>query len=275
MKTMTFRRRFALLSVLLAFAICLASPPRAFSQDSVSGSKLDKSLVKELDELRAKVRRLEAILGRNGRPKASMAKKGMGMGMGKKISGKGMGMGKGMAGKGMGMGKKMAGKGMGMGGKKMGKGKEMAGKGMMGRGPRMGGMPMQSALPGFPGASHIYHIGETGFFLTHSEHITITADQQKKLNDIKTRTLLADATFERQIDEAEQQLWKLTAAAEPDIAKIEANVREIARLTGNRRLAFIRGVGEAAAVLTDDQRQDLVGEHAPQGDQSDSINSNE
>ena len=31
-----------------------------------------------------------------------------------------------------------------------------------------------SAMPGQPGASHLYHIGSTGFFLNHSRHITLT-----------------------------------------------------------------------------------------------------
>ena len=187
----------------------------------------------------------------------------------------------------------MAGKGMmdkGMG--QMGKGKDMMSKekdkmgqmgtgmtgkgmGMMGRGPKMGNTSMQSALPGFPGASHIYHIGETGFFLDHPQHITLNADQQKKLNDIKAKTLLADGTFERQIDQAERQLWMLTAADEPDIKKIEAKIREIAKLGGDRRLAFIRGVGDAAAVLTAEQRQKLSGEHAVDDNPSDPATSKE
>ena len=49
----------------------------------------------------------------------------------------------------------------------------------------------QSALPGFPGASHLYHIGATGFFLDHPEHITLSADQQVALNKIKDQALLA------------------------------------------------------------------------------------
>ena len=40
----------------------------------------------------------------------------------------------------------------------------------------MGGMKMSSALPGFPGSSHLYHIGSTGFFLDHPTHITLTSD---------------------------------------------------------------------------------------------------
>ncbi|GMR21842.1 MAG: hypothetical protein BMS9Abin37_0160 [Acidobacteriota bacterium] len=248
---MSFKRQFALVCVLLASASYLGPHSRAFSQESATGSSPDNSLVKELDELRAKVRRLEATLERNSGPGASTAEQAASTSASDAPT-------------------KMAGNGQ------MGKDKAQMGKtkGMMGRGPKMGSMSVQSALPGFPGASHIYHIGETGFFLDHPEHITLTAGQQKKLNDIKAKTLLADGTFERQIDETEQELWMLTAADEPDIEKIEAKVREIAKLNGDRRLAYIRAIGEAAAVLTDDQRQKLLGALASEGDRPDSTNPN-
>tara|TARA_R110002073_G_scaffold149534_11_gene303307 strand:- start:8243 stop:9346 length:1104 start_codon:yes stop_codon:yes gene_type:complete len=160
---------------------------------------------------------------------------------------------------GMGMGMKKKGMGM-MSGGMMG----MKGMGMMGRNPAMksdsmSSMNMSSALPGFPGASHLYHIGETGFFLDHPQHITLSAEQQKQLNEIKESALLATATTERKIDEAEQQLWQLTAADQPDINKIEAKAKEIASLNVSNRIEFIRAVGKAAEVLTDDQRQVLVG----------------
>lgn len=186
---------------------------------------------------------------------ASSDSGGMSMGMGKGGMGdKGM-----MSGGGMGMGgMDMKKKGMGMG--MMG----MKGMGMMGRNPAMksdsmGSMNMPSALPGFPGASHLYHIGETGFFLDHPQHITMSAEQQKQLNQIKESALLATATAERTIDEAEQQLWQLTADAQPDINKIEAKAKEIASLSVSNRIEFIRAVGKSAEVLNEDQRQALVG----------------
>ncbi len=49
------------------------------------------------------------------------------------------------------------------------------------------GMPMSppatppSALPGFSGVSHSYHIGSTGFFLEHAQHIGLSTDQQAAL----------------------------------------------------------------------------------------------
>src|SRR5581483_2029194 len=47
----------------------------------------------------------------------------------------------------------------------------------------MEGMDMpRSALPGFPGASHLYHIGATGFFLDRTDHIALSTDQQVALN---------------------------------------------------------------------------------------------
>tara|TARA_R110002049_G_scaffold288534_1_gene471108 strand:+ start:24544 stop:25518 length:975 start_codon:yes stop_codon:yes gene_type:complete len=179
---------------------------------------------------------------------SSMSSGGMGMG--------GMGMMKGMGGTSGGMGMGMM-KGMGMMGRNPAMKSSMNGMGSM------GSMSMPSALPGFAGASHLYHIGETGFFLDHPQHIAITDEQQLQLNKIKESSLLATATSERKIDEAEQELWMLTADAQPDITKIEAKAKEIAQLQVDNRLAFIRSVGKAAEVLTEEQRQTLVGMATP------------
>lgn len=123
----------------------------------------------------------------------------------------------------------------------------------------MGGMKTSSALPGFPGMSHLYHIGSTGFFLDHSTHITLTPDQQMTLNRIKEKATLDQSDADRKIAEAEQQMWQLTAADSPDADKIEAKTREIEKLRADQRLAFIRAVGEAAKVLTPEQQQVLLG----------------
>jgi Spy/CpxP family protein refolding chaperone len=146
--------------------------------------------------------------------------------------------------------------GMGMmGGMDMG----MMGMGAMGQAPGMAGMSVGSALPGFPGASHLYHVGATGFFLDHDEHIALTDAQKAGLNRVKEQALLEGTAARRQVEEAEQALWTLTAADQPDIRSIEAKVREIAKLRADQRLAFIRSVGEAAKVLTEEQRRQLVG----------------
>ncbi|MFO0842273.1 MAG: hypothetical protein U0797_07715 [Gemmataceae bacterium] len=130
---------------------------------------------------------------------------------------------------------------------------------MMGQMASGGGRPM-SSLPGFPGASHLYHIGETGFFLDHPEHIALAPDQASKLGRIRETALESWADAERKLAAAEEGLWKLTAADQPSLEAIEAAVRQIEKLRADRRIAFIRAVGGAALVLTDDQRGSLLGQ---------------
>ena len=123
----------------------------------------------------------------------------------------------------------------------------------------MSNLPSTSRLPGFPGGSHLYHIGASGFFLDHPQHITLTVEQQTLLNGIKEKALLDRASSARRIQDAEQELWALTAAEAPDVVKIEAKVRAIEKLGGDQRLAVIRAVGEAARVLTAEQQAALLG----------------
>lgn len=129
----------------------------------------------------------------------------------------------------------------------------------------MSNMAPTSRLPGFPGSSHLYHVGASGFFLDHPQHITLSTEQQTTLNRIKEKALLDRANSTRRIEEAEQELWTLTAADAPDSAKIEAKVRAIEKLGGDQRLAVIRAVGEAGKVLTSDQQAALLGTKPPAG----------
>jgi Spy/CpxP family protein refolding chaperone len=198
---------------------------------------------------------------------ASHLEASSGMGMGTTAQGAGMpmmGVGK-MEGGAAGMG--MTDDVMGQGG--MGSGQkvgpmdddEMMGMGAMGKAKSRGmvKMRMSSSLPGFPGASHLYHIGAEGFFLNHDVHISLTADQHQKLERIKEKAMLDGASCGRNIDKAEQDLWELTASDTPDAAAIEGKLREVEKLRGDQRLAFIRAVGEAASQLTEEQRHVLVG----------------
>jgi Spy/CpxP family protein refolding chaperone len=141
--------------------------------------------------------------------------------------------------------------------------------GMMGMAPKSAGgmsgmksigkMQMKAALPSFPGASHIYHVGATDFFLNHPEHINLTTKQMRDLGRLKEKAVLAKTSAQRKIDEAEQKLWTLTSADEPDAAEIEAKIEEIEKLRGDQRMALIRAVGNAAKLLTDEQREALLG----------------
>lgn len=132
--------------------------------------------------------------------------------------------------------------------------------GMMGTAPGAGtSMAMPSPLPGFPGASHLYHVGSTGFFLDYADKIDLGVEQKTALNRIKQRLLTEQAANERRVAEAEQALSSLTAAAQPDVAAIEAKVREIEKLKADQRLAFIHAVGEAAKLLTVEQQKMVLG----------------
>jgi len=239
-----FRSSF-LLVLCGAFLINLSWPPLSLGQDP--------DLAAQIRQLRAKIVRLEASLPKSGPSQPA--------GMGGMMDDDMMG-GPGMMDDGMGAMPAAASAApmmdddmdlMGM----MGQG-SMTGMGS--KGPQM---KKASALPGFPGASHLYHIGASGFFLDHPKHVSLTKEQQTKLNRVKQKALLGKSKVQRQIDEAEQSLWELTSADEPDSDQIQAKISEIERFRSEQRLAFIRSVGEAAQVLTSQQREALLGQAKP------------
>lgn len=116
-----------------------------------------------------------------------------------------------------------------------------------------------SALPEFNGAPRVYHMGATGFFLDHPEHITLTAPQRNTLEAIKERAAKTQAEYRRQIEKVESEIWTLIGAERPDAMAIEAKIREVEALRTQQRMAYIRAVGEAGNVLTNDQRKQLSG----------------
>ena len=118
-------------------------------------------------------------------------------------------------------------------------------------------------MPAQPGASHLYHIGSTGFFLNHPQHITLNQDQRLTLNRLKEKAMLERASIQRRIDQGEQELYALTGSDQPDTSTIQAKVAEIEKLRGDQRMSFIRAVGEATNVLTHDQHLALMGTMAP------------
>ena len=221
------------------------------------------TLHSQIAELRAKVARLEAALELDHKASAQSSDTAM----------KGMGKGKmmGMSSKSSpGGGMDMSGKGkMKMKDAKMGGAKSKMGMSGMKRMRMMGSMGSDTAeqpvaqpsfLPGFPGASHIYHIGATSHFLDHSELFNPSPAQRKLLAQMLEQSALAQSGFERRIAQAEQDLWVLTSAGEPDAAKIESKVKEVAQLQVEQRLAFIQSVGKAAGALSEAQRAALVGD---------------
>ena len=137
--------------------------------------------------------------------------------------------------------------------------------GMSGASGMAGMNSPSSAMPGQPGASHLLHVGSTGFFLNHSQHITLTPDQKSKLNRFKENAMLDQASEQRKIDQSEQDLYSLTGADQPDNTTIQAKLGEIEKLRAEQRMNFIRAVGEASKVLTPDQHQALMMGTMPSG----------
>lgn len=258
----------------LSFAAPQDSKPTDHTahQETERADKPAPSLHTQVAELRAKVARLEAALelGHQAPTTSSAATgthdKGMQMGKDKMKGMSSMGGGMGMSGMGMsGMGK-MGGDQMGgsKSGMKMGMGmggmKRMRMMGSMGGEAAEQPVAQPSFLPGFPGASHIYHIGATSHFLDHSELIAPSSEQRRALAEMLEQSALAQSSFDRRIAQAEQDLWVLTSAGAPDAASIESKVKEVAALQVEQRLAFIQSVGAAASVLTEQQRNALVGD---------------
>ena len=268
-----------MLSVMM-LAISFTSASAMAAPSPASGTKGDAALKQQVAELQAKIKQLEAALPAKAPSlAASPAMPPMNQKMTPAPSMAGMTPGGSGTPGAMGMGDMnmsgmpknpadnapMPGGGMsgGMGGMMtgmMGMMNQMMGMNAMpAASPGMAPSVPQSALPGFPGVSHLYHIGSTGFFLDHAAHISLSTDQQAALNKIKEQALAAKTSADRQIEQAEQEMATLTSADQPDSAKIEAKVRDIEKLRTNERLAFIRAVGEAANLLTDDQRKILTG----------------
>ena len=136
---------------------------------------------------------------------------------------------------------------------------KMGGMEMMGMTDMRGPAAMQSTLPGFPGQSRLYHIGATGFFLDHPEHIALTPEQKQALTQRKDQAMAQQNALTRRIEQAEQELWDLTASDQPQAGAIDKKARSIEKLRTDQRIAFIRAVGDAAKVLTDHQRHQLTG----------------
>lgn len=116
-----------------------------------------------------------------------------------------------------------------------------------------------STLPGFPGQSHLYHVGATGFFLDHASMLDLSADQKAALEKIRYRNTSEEKASANEVQRLEEELWRLTGSDRPDLSSIEAKVGEIESSKKQRRLSFIRSVGEAASLLTSAQRDTVLG----------------
>jgi Spy/CpxP family protein refolding chaperone len=147
---------------------------------------------------------------------------------------------------GMSMGKPMP-KSGGMADDKMG---GMSGSGM----PSKGSTTMSKTAE----APHLLHVGAKNFFLDHAQHIGLTHDQRTSLMKFKSDAVQQKAASQKKIDVAEQELWQLTSADQPDTVDIDKKIQEIAKLRADQQMAFIHAVSAASDVLTPEQRTTAV-----------------
>lgn len=105
---------------------------------------------------------------------------------------------------------------------------------------------------------HLLHVGATDFFLDHQQHLGITPDQKALLETIKRDASNQKTNSEGEIDKAEEQLWQLTSADQPNGMDIDSKVQEVAQLRAAEQVAFIHSVSAASNVLTSEQRVEAV-----------------
>ena len=123
-----------------------------------------------------------------------------------------------------------------------------------------GGMPSKgsSTMPKTVEAPHLLHVGAKDFFLDHAQHIGLTHDQRTSLMKFKSDAVQQKAASQKKIGLAEQELWQLTSADQPNTADIDKKVQEVAKLRADQQMAFIHAVSAASDVLTPEQRTEAV-----------------
>ena len=139
----------------------------------------------------------------------------------------------------------------------------MGNTGNMGRMKNTGMNNADGKLPAFPGNKHLYHLGANNFFLDSTDAIGLTSSQQQQLKQISLNWQNADQQYNKKIEQSEQDLWQLTGSDVPNSQQIEQKVREIEAIKTQERIAFIRAVGEAATILTAEQRLSLIQTDVP------------
>ena len=185
------------------------------------------------------------------------------------LSSKKMGMTVGMGMEGMNRDMKMgmSGQGMQHGRMEMGKCKGMMCKMDMKNTPMMGQPPegqspdatdSETALPGYTSVPHLYHIGESEFFLDYSALLGLTKGQIDQLQAIQSQWQNQQDNMISQRDSLERHTWELTAMGKPDYKAIQKTVMSIESINAQLRLSFIRLVGQAVSVLTSQQVSKLT-----------------
>lgn len=137
----------------------------------------------------------------------------------------------------------------------------MSGANNMPRMSMMGQSPVSEGngeLPGYSEIPHLYHLGESGFYLDYSQQLSFSERQIESLMLIQNEWITYQETQQAAISMEEKSLWQLTAQAQPNINDIKEKIGEIEALNRLLRLKFITLVGSAVEVLQEDQAAQLV-----------------
>ena len=152
----------------------------------------------------------------------------------------------------MGQGGQMGSQGGGQGGGMMGG--TMGG--MMGGG--MGGSGMGHGMREGRGGRAMSHEGPLiSIMLEHKQDLGLNAEQERKLRDLRTEFAKESIRRTADIRVAEIELDSLLERDKWDLARIEPNVKQIASLQGELRLARIKTLEAGRAVLTAEQLEKL------------------
>ena len=133
----------------------------------------------------------------------------------------------------------------------------MKNKSMMGTKPlpeKQGSLPANTdVLPGYQDAPHLYHLGETDFFLDYDTALELSSDQVEQLNNIKLQWEAIQSKKVLRREQLEKKLWKETAAGMPNLNEIRDTLSEIESVNSALRLSFIEMVGQSVDVLLPQQ----------------------
>jgi Spy/CpxP family protein refolding chaperone len=131
-------------------------------------------------------------------------------------------------------------------------GAELAEQVRQGRDRIGSGGGLMGRMPGDPAARPLITI-----MLHHRSELGLSPEQVSRLEELRAEFSREAIRRDADIRIAELDLAKLLEQEPPDLAKVEAKVRESAQLRADLRIARLRAVEQGKAVLTPEQRTRL------------------
>lgn len=130
-----------------------------------------------------------------------------------------------------------------------------------GPGPMMGARPgqgMHGATLGARTGSSLYERPLVSEILSVQQQLSLSADQVRRLQTLRTDFEKEAIQRTANMQVAEVDLSSLLDADQPDLSKVEAQVKKIAALQAELRFARIKTLDQGRAVLSQEQWQKFV-----------------